>query len=58
MAAPKAEQDAALFGPADLQAAARLLAEASALGQGLPPRVADRAVIDRVARLAQHPAEN
>jgi hypothetical protein len=27
----------------------------SATGQGLPPRIADRAVIERVARLAGHP---
>ena len=49
-----AEQDA-LFGPPELQEAALVIADASATGQGLPPRVADRAVIDRVARLARHP---
>jgi hypothetical protein len=52
-----AEQDA-LFGPPELQEAARAIAEASANGQGLPPHVADRAVIERVARLARHPDKN
>lgn len=48
------EQDGALFGSLELQEAARALAEACATGQGLPPRVVDRAVIERVAALARH----
>jgi hypothetical protein len=48
-------EQAALFGPSELQEAARAIAEASATGQGLPPRVDDRAIIERVARLARHP---
>jgi hypothetical protein len=52
------EQEDALFGPPELQESARTIAEASATGQGLPPRVVDRAVIERIARLARHPDED
>jgi len=41
-----------LFGPDDLQAAACELAERTAAEQGLPLRVKDHVVLERVARLA------
>ena len=43
-----------LFGAPGLQEAAHAIAEVCATGQGLPPRVVDRAVIERIARLARH----
>jgi hypothetical protein len=49
MSAEKAQVEA--LGPADLEEAARDLAERSADAQGLPARVTERSVIERVARL-------
>ena len=45
------------LGPAELQKAARELAERSAAGQGLPARVTDRGVLERVARLVRPSSE-
>jgi len=47
------EDLADLLGPDDLQEAARDLAERTAAAQGLPVRVTDRGVLERVACLAR-----
>lgn len=43
---------AGLLGSAKMQAFARELAERTAISQGLPARVQDQRVLERVARLA------
>jgi hypothetical protein len=52
MGAAMSDDDRLLFGPDELQEAARELAERTAAAQGLPVRVTDRAVLERVARIA------
>jgi hypothetical protein len=48
------QEEDALSGTLGLREAARAIAEASAIRQGLPPRISDPAVIERLARLARH----